>query len=396
MRILVHDFGGYPFPLPLSRRLARRGHTVRHVYCASLATTPNDALPARPDDPAALSIAGLALRQPLDKYSFVKRWWQENAYGRMLCRDAARFRPDVVLSGNAPLDAQRRLLKTCRTLDARFVFWVQDLLGMAAHRLLRRKIPVLGALVGRYYLNLERALLRQSDHVVLITDDFKPVVRACGIDEARLTVIENWALLDETPVRPKANAWARARGLDGATCLLYAGTLGMKHNPALLLRLALAFRHRPEVRVVVVSQGLGADWLKAQKARHRLDNLAVLAFQPSEQVPDVLATADVLVAVLEPEAGVFSVPSKVLTYLCAARPLLLAVPPENLAARLVAAHEAGLVVSPTDADAFVRAAERLLDDDARRAALGRNARRYAERAFDLDAVADAFEAVLAR
>ncbi len=396
MRILIHDFGGYPFPLPMSRRLAQRGHTVRHVYCASLQTTPNQALPARPDDPATLSIAGITLGAPLDKYSFFKRWRQENEYGRLLCRAVEEFRPDVVLSGNAPLDAQRRLLKTSRAVGARFVFWVQDLLGVATHRLLRRKIPLLGAVVGRYYLGLERSLLRQSDQVVLITEDFSPILRAYGVDASRVRVIENWALLEETPARPRTNAWAQARGLAEATCLLYAGTLGMKHNPDLLLRLALAFRQRPDVRVVVVSQGLGADWLKARKAEHGLDNLVVLGFQPLEQVPDVLATADVLVAVLEPEAGVFSVPSKVLTYLCAARPLLLAVPPENLAARIVARHQAGVVTPPTDPAALVRAAGALLDDPLHRRALGRNARRYAEQAFDLDAVTDAFEAVLMR
>lgn len=393
-RILVHDFGGYPFPLPMSRRLAGRGHTVRHVYCASLTTTPNDDLPARPDDPATFSIKGIALREPLQKFSFVKRWRQENEYGRLLAREVAVFRPDVVLSGNAPLDAQRRLLKTTKALDARFVFWVQDLIGIATHRLLRRKIPLVGAAVGRYYLKLERALLQESHAVIAITDDFKPILHDYGLPDECIHVIENWALLDETPVRSKANAWAQAHDLADKTCLLYSGTLGMKHNPDLLLQLALALRDRDEVRVVVVSQGLGADWLQKQKAAHHLDNLLLFGFQPFAHLPDVLGTADVLLAILEPDAGVFSVPSKVLTYLCAQRPLLLAVPPENLAVQIVADHEAGLTVPPTDVAAFVAAAQTLLDDPARRTRLGHNARRYAEATFDLDAITDAFERIL--
>ena len=31
LRVLVHDFAGHPFQIDLSRALARRGHTVRHV-----------------------------------------------------------------------------------------------------------------------------------------------------------------------------------------------------------------------------------------------------------------------------------------------------------------------------------------------------------------------------
>ncbi|MDX1548698.1 MAG: glycosyltransferase family 4 protein [Rhodothermales bacterium] len=390
MRLLVHDFGGYPFPLPMSRALAARGHTVRHVYCGSLATTPNDALPRCPDDPATLSIERIDLGEPLAKYDFVKRWRQERRYGRLVARATDAFAPDVVLSGNTPLDAQRPLLRTCRRRGIRFVFWVQDLLGVAAHRLLRAKIPVVGDAVGRYYTALERRLLRRSDAVVCITEDFVPLLTRYGVDPARLHVVENWAVREDTPPRPKANAWARRHALADAFCFLYSGTLGMKHNPALLLALADRFRDRPEVRVVVVSEGLGAEWLRERPR----ENLVLLPFQPYDALPGVLGTADVLTAVLEPDAGVFSVPSKVLTYLCAERPLLLAVPPENLAARIVQREAAGLLAAPTDADAFLAAAERLYAEADLRRRLAANARRYAERAFDLDAITDRFEQIL--
>jgi len=113
-------------------------------------------------------------------------------------------------------------------------------------------------------------------------------------------------------------------------------------------------------------------------------------------LPEVLASADVLVAVLEPDAGAFSVPSKVLTYLCAGRPVLAALPSDNLAARVVARSGAGIVVPPRDPRALVAAAEELLGDPGRRAELGGAARSYAETAFDLDGIADRFEEVLER
>ena len=394
MRILVHDYGGYAFAAELSRALAQRGHTVCHAYCASLQTTPRGVLTQYADDTPTLEISGLELADPLEKYAFFKRWKQEREHGRLIAREVERFGPDVVLSANAPLDAQQQLLRTCRARDIRFVFWLQDLIGVATHRLLRKKIPVLGEVVGRYYRDLERRLLRRSDAVVAITEDFEPILWAYGVDESSIRVIENWAPLDEVPVRSKANAWAEAHHLADKTCLLYSGTMGLKHNPNLVLHLALHFQDRDDVRVVVVSQGLGADWLIEKKAEHRLDNLIILGFQPFEALPDVLASADVLMAVLEPEAGVFSVPSKVLTYLCAERPVLLAMPPENLAARIVARIEAGRIVPPTDPAAFVEAAAALLADPDQRRTLGRNARGYAERMFDIDAITDAFEEVL--
>jgi len=394
MRILVHDYAGHPFQVQLSRALARRGHEVRHAYCASLPNTAHGALRRLDDDPEGFSIAGICLKQSLDKYSYVRRWRQENEYGGRIARETRRFRPEVVLSANTPLDAQHTLLAACRAQRIPFVFWLQDLLGVATHRVLRKKLPVIGELIGRRYLRRERNLLRHSDAVVMITEDFRPILRKWNVPDGGLHVIENWAPLDEMPERPRNNVWARDHGLADVRCLLYSGNLGMKHNPDLLVQLAVRFRAQPDVRLVVVSEGLGADWLREKRAELALDNLLLFDFQPFETLPDVLATADVLVALLEPDAGVFSVPSKVLSYLCAARPVLLAVPPENLAARITTREGAGIVVPPGEAGAFVSAAETLLADATLRETMGSHARAYAGRAFDIDRITDDFEALL--
>jgi colanic acid biosynthesis glycosyl transferase WcaI len=101
----------------------------------------------------------------------------------------------------------------------------------------------------------------------------------------------------------------------------------------------------------------------------------------------------VLVAVIEADAGTYSVPSKVQSYLCAGRPILLAAPSENLAARVVARENAGIVVAPDGSD-FMAAAIRLRHDNELRAEQGANGRAYAERAFDMIKIVDAFEETL--
>jgi len=115
-----------------------------------------------------------------------------------------------------------------------------------------------------------------------------------------------------------------------------------------------------------------------------------------EDYPDILGAADVLVALLEPTAGTFSVPSKVLSYLCAGRPVLAAIPPENLAARTIERAGAGLVVPSTDEEAFLVAAKQLLTDGALRVAAGRRARAYAESTFDTETITDQFQDVIER
>jgi glycosyltransferase involved in cell wall biosynthesis len=75
--------------------------------------------------------------------------------------------------------------------------------------------------------------------------------------------------------------------------------------------------------------------------------------------------------------------------------VLLAVPSENLAARIVVDCGAGLVVEPTDVPGFTAAARRLAEDAALRDRCGQAARQYAETHFDIDRITDRFEAILA-
>ena len=187
-----------------------------------------------------------------------------------------------------------------------------------------------------------------------------------------------------------------AQGLDSHFCFLYSGTLGLKHNPRRLVELARHFSGEPNVRVVVVSEGKGADYLAEARRRLGLDNLVLLPWQPFEELPKVLATGDVLLALLEPDASVLSVPSKVMSSLAAGRPQLLAVPAENLAAKTVTRANAGLVASPGDAAEWLRHAERLLQDRDLRQELAQNARSYAQETFDIDRITDRFEELMLR
>ena len=388
MRILVHDFPGHAFPVQLSRALAHRGHTVRHL-CFPAFQAPKGPLARRADDPANFEVAFLELDAPFEKHSFVKRWRQERELAGATQAAIASFAPDAVLAGNAPLDVQAASYRGARAANAAFVYWLQDLVGFAMRKILGRKLGLPGTLVGMAYEAKERRLLCKSDAVVAITDDFRPLLAKWGVAAESLHIVENWAAREEVAAASRDNAWAREHGLVGRTVFLYSGTLGLKHDPSLLLDLA---KSQPDAALVVNSEGLGADWLRARGPE--APNMLILPFQPFERLGEVLASADILVAILEPDAGVFSVPSKVLTYLCAGRPLLVAIPPENLAARLVLREGAGFAAAPGDRAAFLAAASRLAAEPALRAAMGAKALDYAAKTFDIAAIARRFEAIL--
>lgn len=395
MRIVVHDYGCYRFSVQLARELSRCGHTVLHLSSGSY-LTPSAGHAGTEERSVRYEAEQILLDAPIEKSSLLRRRFQEREYGRRLTARVAEFDPDVILSANTPLESHVPLIRFCKKERIRFVNWVQDAYGTATDRLIRKRLGRAGAIVGRYYLRMEKKQLRESDFVVVISDHFRSLAEAAGVPRERVGCVPNWAPLDETTVQSKDNPVSREHGIAESFNFVYAGTLGMKHNPELLLGLAASFRDDANVRVIVVSEGAGADWLRETALDQQLASLVVLRFHPLEQVSNLLASGDVLVAILEPDASEFSVPSKVLTYLCAGRAILLAVPAANLAARTVVVAGAGIIVSPDDLGEFVEAANTLYSDDALRERMSARGRVYAEHTFSIERTTRAFEDILRR
>lgn len=395
MHYVIHDYAGHPFQVHLSRHLALRGHAVDHLYFADN-PGPKGWFETRPNDPPSLRFLGITLGTHSNAAGTgaigVNRIFRELAYGREVARVITQLKPNAVLCGNTPADAQRAIIRTCHKLQIPFIYWLQDIYSVAVSTLLTKKLGALGKLVGKYYEQVDRQQFRASDAVIAISEDF-PNLIAQWADHTPVSVINNWAAIDDLPVCDKANDWSRSHNLENDFVYLYSGTLGRKHNPHFLLRLAECCQRNDSV--VAVAQGFGVPFLTNQKAQRNLDPLKLLPIQPAKNLAHVLATADVLLATIEAEAGTFAVPSKVLSYLCAGRPILLAASEANLAARTVQQANAGIVVDPADENGFLLAADRLRNNPELRAEMGANGRNYAERTFDLERITDKFEAILA-
>lgn len=393
MRLLVHDYSGHPFQLQLSRWLATQGHPTLHLYSADV-DTPRGAVERRKDDPPAFDVEAIATGERLPKYDLARRWWRERAYAERLVARVAVHGPDVVISTGPP-SVQNALRKSVQRRGHAYICWLQDIYGVTVGRVLGQRFGFAGRLAAAAYSARERSLWRGCDGVVAITEGFKPALDAAGISPPRSVVIRNWAPLDEIRPVSRPTDWETRHGLVGRFIFLYAGTLGLKHDPAVLADLAQAFLNDDGVAVVVASQGIGRDFLEKEKNGRGLRNLVLIDFQPYEVLSQMLSSADVAIALLEPHAEAMSVPSKVLSYLASGTAILATMPSSNRACRVVEEADAGLIAPPGGSAAFLALAQQLRTAPAEIRRLSRNGRIYAEKAFDIDTIGarflDAFE-----
>ncbi|GAA4067348.1 glycosyltransferase family 4 protein [Streptomyces shaanxiensis] len=391
MRILVHDYSGHPFQAQLSRELAHRGHQVVHSTCVAYISGKGNLAEEESDGLRFLTIGDDTV---LKKDAYVNRLFQETRLGFELARQVRREKPDVAMLGNLPIPTLVVAAAALKALRIPWVLWHQDVTAIALRSFAAAGVSKLMGVAARVFEQGEKWSARRASAIVVIADSFVRVHREWGTAD-KVTVIPNWAPLDEIRPAARANAWSDEHGLTGVRTLLYSGTLGLKHNPALLVQLADRLRAQGEqVRLVVINEGPAVPVIEEGAAAAGID-VTLLPFQPYERLPEVLGTGDVLVVLLAPDAGEFSVPSKTLSYLCAGRPVLGLMPADNLAAKLL--REAGSAVFPPEESSLDGAAtwvREVLADPVHAESLGKESRTLAEREFALDGCASRFEEIL--
>ena len=390
MRILVHDYSGHPFQAQLSRELARRGHDVVHSTCTAYVSGKGNLAGEVP----GLRFVTIGDSTALRKEAYFHRLRQETLLGLELARQVRRERPDVALLSNLPIPVLVVAAAVLRRLRIPWVLWHQDVTAVALKSFAAADVAKSMGVAARVVGAGEKWSARRASAIVVIAESFVRIHRQWGTS-GKVTVIPNWAPLDEIVPMARANGWSAEQGLNGVRTLLYSGTLGLKHNPVLLVRLAERLRDRgTPVRLVVVNDGPAVPVLREAAAARGVD-LTLLPFQPYERLPEVLGAGDLLVVLLAADAGEFSVPSKTLSYLCAGRPVLGLMPADNLASQLL--HQAGSAVfapeesSLDDAAAWV---QEVLSDPVRAESLGKESRALAEREFALADCASRFEDIL--
>jgi glycosyltransferase involved in cell wall biosynthesis len=388
--IVVHDYCGHPFQIDLSKQLAKNGYRVYHIY-TSISGGPKGDL-TNIDN---LEVVDLGKdEEPVQKESLFKRRTQEKNYGKKLVQFVKGLNPDIIFSANTPLEAQRQIVEWANLNKTPFVFWLQDIISMAANSILKKKNRLLAKIVWEYFSRIEKKALRNSQHIITISEDFDTVLLDWGISSDKIITIPNWAPIDQIPVVEKRNKFSEKFGLVDSFNVIYSGTLGMKHNPQIISDAAEKLRDNNEIKIVVITQGAGMDYLKAEKSSKSLDNLLLLPFQPFEDLPKVLGSADLLLTLLEKEAGVFSVPSKVWSSYCAGRASLLVVPEDNLSAKITKRNKTGIVLSLNESGELHEKINKYYNEQDSLKELGINARTFAEENFRVEKIALRFQKVI--
>ena len=384
LKIIIHDYAGHPFQFELSKQLSNK-FIVYHYYYQ------NDYGPKadfKDNDNNRLNIKGIGKTISYNKNKFIKRFFKDIEYGKELSQHISEIKPDVVISGNCPTLAQEYIIKSCQKNNSKFVIWVQDFYSHAVKLLLKKKLSFFSFPISFLFEYLEKKQLQKANSLIIISNDWEQKLLSWNINNKKIKYIPNWGDIKNIEyLEEKPSSFLDENFLDKAKFrIIYTGTLALKHNPQIITNIAAKNKN---IEILVIGTGTGFQQL--EKMKNIPSNIKLLPLQPFEKMNHILNSADALLAILNEEASKFSVPSKILNYLCAGKPIILSAPKDNLSTKIINESKSGKSFEPNDLEGINNFLKILLSDKDLKKKYSLNAREYAVKNFNIKKISSQFE-----
>jgi colanic acid biosynthesis glycosyl transferase WcaI len=386
MRILIYSYNYYPEPIgiaPLMTELAEglvtRGHEVRVVT-----GMPN--YPQRqvyPEYKGKLYCTeernGVIIQRSCvwtrPKPGLINRMLLDGSFVvSSLVQALKGWRPDAILLTVPPLPVSVPAALLGWFYSCPVVLNLQDILPDAAVHvgLLTNKNAI------RVFETLEKFAYKTAHTISVITDGFTENLTAKGVPAEKIRCIPNWVDVKFIRPLPKLdNAFRKAHNLQDKFVVMYSGNIALTQGLKTVIRAAAAVQHVSEIVFVIVGEPQALAVLEESCVEHGLENVRLLPFQPREQLPEMLAAADVGLVMQKSNVVSFNMPSKIQVLLASGRPIVASVPLTGTAARAIQQSGGGVVVEPEKPELLAEAILKLQANPAEAEALGLQGRRFA-------------------
>lgn len=306
----------------------------------------------------------------------------------------ARWRsPDLIIAVSPSLfsSGMVALRSKLARRSPRLIIWVQDLYSLGIE-----ETGEGGRTVQRAVGWVEGAMLRAADQVVVIHERFAAyIVENFCVDASKVTVIRNWTHLDSRGPIQSASARRLLNWPNDSTLIVHTGNLGSKQGLENVVEAArLADKVGLKLHFILVGDGSEREALQA--LARGVSRLSFVDPLGEYEYRLALNAADVLLVNEKPGVSAMAVPSKLTSYMDAAKPILAATDPDGITASEIRAANAGVVVRAGDPQTLLSAAISLAGDPEACARYGANGKVFRNSFLGRDTAIARWRTVLER
>ncbi len=150
-----------------------------------------------------------------------------------------------------------------------------------------------------------------------------------------------------------------------------------------------------EINAKFLFVGNGSETEKVKRAAERLSNMEYVPFMPPNEYDRFMASCDVGLISLDHRFTIPNYPSRILSYMSMAKPVLAATDDVTDIKELVLKQaRCGLWCSSKDVDGFIACVKELTEQEEQRAEMGENGRRFLETHFDVNQSVACIETIM--
>lgn len=304
-------------------------------------------------------------------------------------RALGNARPDLIFVTSPPLGLTASAIALSQLWRVPYVLHVADLQPDAAVDL--GMLPQ-GRLIKALY-RLEVAGYRNAALISTLTEAMRRRIIAKGVPADKVVLFSDW-------VDPQLFSIAAPEATRHATpaapfIVAHFGNMGVKQGLDVIIEAAKLSRDDLGIVYLLVGDGAARPTLETKVRELKLPNLRLLPLQPHDRFLALLAQSDICLVTQQRTVSDIVFPSKVITLLAAARPVIASVGAGSEVARVIADSGAGMTIAPEDPAVLADAVRRLRADPDLAAQMGRTGRAYAVARWERETVLKATEKRLA-
>jgi colanic acid biosynthesis glycosyl transferase WcaI len=305
-----------------------------------------------------------------------------------------RSRPDVIVYvGAQPSIAMlARLMAKWERLP--YLVSINDLAAQAAGDVGIVKSGMLQEMLSAF----EFAAYRKASGAMVLCPSFRDSLLAHRYPADRVRTIPSPVDVERIRPVPGGALFREAHGLSARDfVVLFSGSMGLKQGMTNVVEAARVLQtSNPGVKWVLVGDGELRPIIEKMVKDYALaGHVCLLPLQPESEMAAMFSAADVLLLNQVSKVKDTVIPSKLLTYMAAGRPVLAAVNPASQGALLLGESQGGVIVNPGNPAALAAGVKQLQANPTALQEMGRRNRQYAEKNLDRRRIFAAQEAFLA-
>ena len=303
----------------LASELAARGHDVTVLTGDRGYDDPRVRFPRheRWNDVNVIRVSSLSLGKQ-------SKWRRAMGFASFLASCGFRLltlpRFDVVVALTSPPLISFLATVFVKLKGGRFCFWVMDLNPDEAITAgwLRPDSPL-----ARLLQSMLRYSFMNADRTIVLDRFMKERLLAKGANAERIAIVPPWSHDDAVAYSaPGREAFRHRHGLTDKFVVMYSGNHSPCHPLDTLLNAAIELKTRDDIVFCFVGGGSEHARVRDFAARHQLENVTCLPYQPLDQLSSSLSAADMHVVVMgEAFVGIVH-PCKVYNIMSIGAPIL--------------------------------------------------------------------------